>query len=121
MTTNLLRNLCSDNFRFCGHESLANFPRLFVTLLLGNRVVGCDWNCVAGLSWNVDTFLTLYLDWDRHTLLSGDVLADLLTVVIPVPGLQVGNPALHVLDTLTLLLVGRLYDSVTARRVRIIK
>jgi len=114
MTTNLLRNLCSDNFRFCGHECLANFARLFVTLLLGYRVVGCDWNCVTGLSWNVDTFLTLYLDWYRHTLLSGDVLADLLTVMTSTVILQVGNPALHVFYRLAVLFVGSVQSGVTA-------
>ena len=50
----------------------------------------------SDLSWNIDTFLTLYLDRDRNTLLCGDILADLLAVVPSAVVLQVHYPALHV-------------------------
>ena len=59
------------------------------------------------------------LDRDWNTLLRGDVLADLLTVVPAVSVLQVCQSALHVPDTPTLSLVRRPYDSVTAARLRI--
>ena len=50
----------------------------------------------SDLSWNINTFLTLYLDRDRNTFLCGDVLADLLAVVPSAVVLQVHYPALHI-------------------------
>ena len=50
----------------------------------------------SDLSWNINTFLTLYLDRDRNTLLCGDILADLLAVVPSAVVLQVHYPALHI-------------------------
>ena len=113
------RYLGRHNFRFGGDQSLANFPGLLVTFLTGNLHRSCHGDVLTLLDGNVDALLALHLDWDRDTLLGGDVLADLLALVVAGPVLQVGDPALQVLDTLTLLSVGRLYDCVTAGRKRI--
>ena len=48
------------------------------------------------LSWNIDALLPLYLDRDGDTLLSGNILADLLAVVASAVVLQVHDPTLHV-------------------------
>ncbi len=53
-------------------------------------------NHYSDLSWNIHTFLALYLDRDRYTLLCGDILADLLAVVPSAVVLQVHYPTLHV-------------------------
>ena len=52
------------------------------------------------LSWNIDALLSLYLDRDGDTLLSGNILADLLAVVASAVVLQVHDPTLHVSYTL---------------------
>ena len=52
------------------------------------------------LSWNIDALLPLYLYRDGDTLLSGNVLADLLAVVASAVVLQVHDPTLHVSDAL---------------------
>ena len=96
MFTDLLRNLGCDNFRLSGYECLANFARFLETLLFRNGIVGCDWNCLAGLSGDVNTLLSLYLDWDWNTLLCRHIRAYLLTVVTSTVILQVGYSALHV-------------------------
>ena len=54
----------------------------------------------SDLSWNIDAFLSLYLDRDGDTLLSGDILADLLAVVASAVVLQVHDPTLHVSNAL---------------------
>ena len=56
------------------------------------------------LSWNIDALLPLYLDRDGDTLLSGNILADLLAVVASAVVLQVHDPTLHVSDALERLL-----------------
>ncbi len=50
----------------------------------------------SDLSWNVDTFLPLYLNRDGNTFLCGDILAYLLAVVTSAVVLQVHDPTLHV-------------------------
>ena len=96
VTANLFWNLCCDNFGLSGDKGLANFARLFETLLLRDRIVCCHWNSLTALGWNVDTLLSLNLDWDWNTLLCRDVFADLLAVMASAVVLKVGYSALHV-------------------------
>ena len=98
------------------------------------RIKSCHFNPTF-LHGNIDTLLALHLHRDGDTFLRRDVLETsdnqhhgeetslgliyltyLLTVVAPRMILQVCNPALHVLDSLTLLLVCRVYDGVAARK-----
>ena len=62
---------------------------------------------------HIDTLLSLNLDWHRDTLLSGDVLTDLLTLVVAIFALKVDDSTLDVYDGLALLFISRLQGIIT--------
>ena len=63
---------------------------------------------------HIDTLLSLNLDGHRDTLLSGNILTDLLALVVAI-FLKVDNSTLNVYDGLALLFISRFQLGITTR------
>ena len=61
----------------------------------------------------IDTLLSFNLHWHRDTLLSGDVLTDLLALVVAIFALKVDDSTLYVYDGLALLFISRFQGIIT--------
>ena len=61
----------------------------------------------------IDTLLSFNLHWHRDTLLSGDVLTDLLALVVAIFALKVDDTAFYINNGLALLLIGSFQGVIT--------